>query len=179
MHTVDGAIKASFQEAVKQCGLFVDQCEDLFTLREAVSLLYTPKQLRNLFIDMLTNDCCILPITIWNSLWMELAKDFMVKYSDEEKALNLCLEDIGVALQDQGKSLHGYGLPQAVSYVSEVTQELDRWQPHSHDLALHCERTTSSFNAQQHMVFDEIDKAISTRVPLLGRIFRVIRYMYM
>ena len=162
LRTVDGAMKPSFQEAAKQFGLFVDECEDLFTLREAASLLYTPKQLRNLFIDMLTNDCCILPIAIWNSMQMDLAQDFMVKYCDEEKALNLCLENIGVALKDQGKSLHGYGLAQRVSYAREVTQEFDRWQPHSHDLALQCEHATSSFNPQQRMVFSEIDKAMST-----------------
>ena len=159
---------SSFQEATKQSGLFINKCEDVFTLREAVSLLYTPKQLRNLFVDILTNDCCILPILIWNTLRMELAKDFMLKYSDEEKALNLCLEDIGLMLQDQGKSLHTYGLPQPISYASEVTQEYDCWCPLSHDLELHCQRAITSFNPQQCMVFSKIDYAMSACIPLLA-----------
>lgn len=43
LHTVDGAIKSLFQDAAKQSGLFLNECEDVFALREAVSLLYTPK----------------------------------------------------------------------------------------------------------------------------------------
>ena len=157
LRTVDGVTMSSFQEAAKQFGLFIDECEDVFTLREAVSLLYTPKQLHNLFVDILTNDCCILPISIWNTLCMELAKDFTLKYSDEEKALNLCLE-----------SPCTHGLPQPISYASEVTQEYDCWCPLSQDLELHCQRAITSFNPQQRMVFSEIDYAMSACIPLLA-----------
>ena len=113
-------------------------------------------------MDMLTNECCILPISIGNALQMELAKDFMLKYCDEEKAVDLCLEDIGLALQDQGKSLVGYGLPQPISYASEVTQEFDRWHPLTDSLALQCQRAISSFNLEQCMVFSEIVSASGT-----------------
>ena len=66
LRTVDGKLFPTFQEATAHIGLFHDKAEDVFCLSEAVASLYTPRQLRSLFVNLLTNNCCHSLCTLWS-----------------------------------------------------------------------------------------------------------------
>ena len=98
-------------------------------------MLYTPKQLRNLFVDLLANDCCIMPSSLWTTFQLEFTKDFLLdSVSNKDMAINLALEEIGSSLEEHGKCLYDFGLPHSLHHGSELTQECQRWNSLSNHL---------------------------------------------
>ena len=65
--TVNGVIYEMFQEAAIALGLFADRNEAQYAIQEAIATLATPRQLHQLFVHLLVNDCVLAPIDIWTT----------------------------------------------------------------------------------------------------------------
>ena len=167
LRTIDGSLMSSFEDAAKHSGFFHDQAEDIFAITEAISMLYTPKQLRVLFVNMLTNNCCLFPLAIWNEFHPNFGKDFLQNTDgDNERASKLTLQDIALLLQEHGKSLATYGLPQPIVYGTELSLERQHWHSIRDRLEEDSDTTFMKLNVEQQQIFREIDHALLSSYPL-------------
>lgn len=99
LRTVDGEVFPTFQEAASHIGLFHNEAEDMFCLSEAIAFLYTPRQLWHLFVNLLTNDCCHSPCSLWSKFCLDFARDFLVKDGyDKDTGFNLSLQEMAGSL---------------------------------------------------------------------------------
>ena len=120
---INGIIHPTFQDAAIAAGLFADFNKAQYTIQEAIEALTIPRQLCFLFVDLLLNDCIPLPIQIWTSFHLNFCQDFMLR-SGTEVGENLTLMDIQCYLNEHGKTLNDYSLPEVHSLVAEVEHEL-------------------------------------------------------
>jgi hypothetical protein len=167
LRTVDGCEYPTYQQAATHLGLFADKNEAVYTLAEAVHALKTPRQLRLLFVHLLVNDCAPTPIDIWEQLMDEFAKDFTLRYNGNlHIGRNHALRDIALNLEEHGKSLADYGLPDAELHSLEVEHELMRWCSNCEALAQRADIAYANLNPEQRLIFDEIMYAVHNNLPL-------------
>ena len=167
--TVNGVIYETFQEAAIALGLFADRNEAQYAIQEAIATLATPRQLRQLFIHLLVNDCVLAPIDIWTSYQHHMAHDFTLQSElNLDLALNRALEDLSKILEEHGKSLSFYGLPEPITFTAEVQHELQRWGRdtiHLHDRAA---TAISLMTHEQRFIYDQIMSSIIEKEPHLA-----------
>ena len=130
----------TFQSAAVALGYFSnEQSEAEFALKEAIDSLYTPFQLRILFIHLLVNDCIQCPLDMWRKFYSNLSYDYLLtKNNDFNTALTATLQHISVLLQEYGKHLSDFGLEELSTHSGEIEYELSRWrelQPALHERA--------------------------------------------
>ena len=119
--TINGVIYETFQEAAIALGLFADQNEAQYTIQEAINTLATPRQLRQIFVHLLINDCILAPIDIWTRYQQHMAHDFTLQFGlNTDLGLNCALEELNKSLEEHGKSLSFYGLPDPLTFTAEV-----------------------------------------------------------
>lgn len=98
---------------------------------------------------------------------LTLARDFLVKDGyDKDTAFNLSLQEMAGSLEEHGKTLHGYGLPEPTVHGTEVSFEHRRWADLLPSMAENCDVAFSKFNSQQHQIFLDIDHAVVENRPL-------------
>lgn len=156
----------TFQQAAITLGLFAGEKEAEFAMMEAVTALYTPNQLRRLFVDILINECSDAPLTLWNLFQDRLSLDHLIRTGSEEAALNITLEDIGRQLEEYGKNLQGFGLPMPIPTITEITHELERWAPASATMIQSVTDAYRRFNQEQRTIFNTILTAVNEQTPL-------------
>ncbi|KIO15898.1 hypothetical protein M407DRAFT_34485 [Tulasnella calospora MUT 4182] len=126
--TVVGVIYRTFQAAAIAMGVFANKQEAEYAMAEAVATLRTPRQLRFLFIHLLVNECCPTPLSIWERFCQDLSRDYYLQNElSWELGEDLALQDLSRYLEEHGKTLRQYGLPQPVQHASEVAHEIRRW----------------------------------------------------
>ena len=74
--------------------------------------------------------------------------------------MNHALQEIGQCLEEYGKTLSDYGLPEPISYSREVEHELEKWASDRDDLSLHADLAARSFNPEQRDIYDLIIAAV-------------------
>ena len=168
LRRVNGVPRATFQEAAIEAGLFSDQNEAEYTMHEAVAMLRTPRQLRFLFVDLLVNDCVPVPVHIWNTFREQLCLDYTLRLGPEVGE-NHSLLEIQRYLDEHGRSLAQYGLPEVHSLVAEVEHELVRWNSGADVLATRAAASLTILNEAQRQIFNLIVDAVHCQQPL--RIF--------
>ena len=167
MRTVNGIVYSTFQEAAGAIGLFQDQTELEYILNEAINTLKTPTQLRFLFVQFLVNECILTPLQCWNAFKNSLCLDFTLQYPDlPQIVFDHGLDHIALLLEEQGKQLSEYNLPQPTTYGREVEHELQKWAPLSQELAARADAAHNMFNEQQCRIFDNIISAVTNNRPL-------------
>ena len=162
---VNGVQLPTFQEAAIAAGLFADQNEAEYTIREAVQALHTPRQLRFLFVILLTNDSIPSPVYIWTMFRTQFCLDYALRLGSEVGE-NHALLEIQRNLDEHGKTLGEFGLPDVVSFTAEVEHELIRWNSGVQALAARAAASLSILNAGQREIFDEVIEAIQENRPL-------------
>ena len=126
--TVDNTQYLTFQDATIALGLFADKNEATYAMLEAVQTLRTPRQLRLLFVHLLVNDCVDSPITMWDAFQNELSYDFVLHANNiVHIGLNSALDDLARLLEEYGKYLGDFGLPEPIFHSREVEHELLSW----------------------------------------------------
>lgn len=165
LRTIDGQEYPTFQDAATALGLFEDEHEAEYTLAEAVAALYTPRQLRILFVHLLVNDNCHNPLQIWDCFQEPLSLDFYRQNGlNVPLALDLTLGDLARLLGEYGRSLEDYGLPVPRVYSRELAAEIARWNAHPDDLRARAEDAVRRMNREQRPIFHEVlDAAINNR----------------
>lgn len=77
------------------------------------------------------------------------------------------LRDIAHFLEEHGKSLQHYGLPQPTIHTGEIEHEIRRWNANLHVLAFAAEKSQCTFNTEQHMIYDRALDAVVQNKPLV------------
>jgi hypothetical protein len=169
--TVNGTEFATFQEAANTLGLFADTNEATYALLEAIENLRTSRELRVLFVPLLVNDCVPAPRALWDMVQENLAYDFILQSNNVvDLGINLALADICVLLEEYGKQLSDFGLPEATIHTREVMHEILRWAPDVANFAARAEDTIKIFNADQQLIYDTILAAVLENWPLCASI---------
>ena len=157
----------TFQQACLALEIFAQEDEAHHCIVEAITSLCTPRQIRVLFAHLLTNECINGPRQLWDRFHLDLCKDFWVDNGgDLPDALNSGLNDIGQLLEEFGKTLDDFGLPQPMSHADEVSHELSRWNAQSPYLLRRSIEAFSHFTSEQHRISSLIVHAIHHRQPL-------------
>ncbi|KAI6017273.1 hypothetical protein PISMIDRAFT_100910 [Pisolithus microcarpus 441] len=173
--TVDNIKASSFQEAATMLGLFVDQNKAQYMMQEAVSALHTPAELCFLFLHLLINDCIIEPLALWQEYMHELSKDFMPQCSHDIHLVGShALQSIGDSLEEHGKVLNDYGLPQPTLPSSEVLHEWLKWNPLAAANASNAHEAYSLMTDKQHLIFDKVIHCAVNNTPLCAFINRKV-----
>jgi hypothetical protein len=168
---VDGLEYCTFQEAAIHMGIFADDNEGEYALREAIYHLMTPHQLRLLFVHLLVNDCLPTPISSWNEFHVSLAQDLIDRHAGNvELGVNDCLERLTNLMEEHNRSLADFGLPQMVSFSCEIEHELETWSSDTVMLSESVRRDVTRLNVEQHQIYEKIMEAIDNDVPLYAYI---------
>ena len=159
--TVDGVELPTFQEAATELGLFANEQESEYALIEAIQSLKTPRQLRLLFVHLLVNDCVPTPLAHWENFQENFALDHTLRNGNAlDIGLDHALQEIGECLEEYGKTLSDYGLPEPMSYGREVEHELAKWASYRDDLSQRAELAARTFEPEQILIYEEIIAAV-------------------
>jgi hypothetical protein len=157
----------TFQQAATELGLFANEKESEYALMEAIQSLKTPQQLRLLFVHLLVNDCIATPLAHWETFQDNFALDYTLQNNNAlDIGLDHALQEIGQHLEEYGKTLSDYGLPEPMSYDREVEHELAKWASHRDSLSIRAETALATFNAEQRFIYDVIITAVIENMPL-------------
>lgn len=106
---------------------------------------------------------------LWSQFRHHFADDFLLLNGyDEVRACNRTLEEMTMSLEEHGKNLHTYGLPEPDTHGTEVLFELRRWAHLQLSMGEECDDAFSKFNSQQCKIFCLIDCAVVENRPLQG-----------
>ncbi|PPQ78999.1 hypothetical protein CVT24_012656 [Panaeolus cyanescens] len=126
--TVNGVEYSSFQEAAVELGVFTNADEGILTLREAITSLRTPREIRSLFVDLLVNDSVEQPYQAWLEIAPDISYDFYYNnHLSGDIAVNLTLQELSVLLAAHGRELQDFGLPSADIQDVIPLLEIERW----------------------------------------------------
>ena len=165
--TVGDIEHPTFQEAANDLGLFADSDEATHALLEGIHNLRTPRELRVLFVHLLVNECVSVPITLWDLCQQDLAYDFILQNSNvAQLGIDHALEELSHLLEEYGKTLSDFGLPEATVHTREVMHELQSWGPVAEELEMRAENTVKIFKPQQLTIYDQILSAVLENRPL-------------
>lgn len=169
LRTIDGHVFDLYQEAATELRLFENQREAFHALQEAVDNLYTPPQLRRLFVDILINECTETPLQLWEVFSEHLAFDHTLRAPGlPELSLSLTLQDISRQLEEYGKCLSDFGLPNVEALSSEVVHELERWAPDADVLRTTVTDSVQRFTNEQQQTYEHITSSFENNRQLLA-----------
>ena len=129
-------------------------------LTEAIQSLKSSDQLRSFFVHLLVNDHVASPITMWNTFQDALAHDFILRHDNVNLGVNETLQELNRALEEHGRSLTHYGLPQPAFHSREVEMELEKWEGQLDMLAARSATAVSKLNKEQYGIYKEIMDAV-------------------
>lgn len=135
-------------------------------LAEAVQTFKTPQQLRDFFVHLLVNDHVASPVTVWNTFQDALSHDLILKNDNVNIGVNETLQELQRGLEEHGKSLASYGLPQPLFHCREVEQELEKWDTQRRALGARSATAVSKLNEEQYGIYTEVMDAVTNRRPL-------------
>lgn len=165
--TVGNTEYTTFQDVAIQLGLFADSNEATYAMLEAVQTLRTPRQLRLLFVHLLVNDCVDSPIAMWDTFQVELSWDFILRANNiTHMGLNSALDDISHLLEEYGKRLSDFGLPEPIVHSREVEHELMRWGQNPDVLAQRADQAVSILKPEQLEIYEHALASIMNGEPL-------------
>lgn len=165
--TVGTVEHPTFQDAANDLGLFADSDEATHAILEGIHNLRTPRELRVLFVHLLVNECVSVPIKLWDLCQQDLAYDFTLQSGNVvQLGIDRALEDLSHLLEEYGKKLSDFGLPEATVHTREVMHELQRWGPMAGELAARAENTAKIFKPQQLAIYTQILSAVLENRPL-------------
>ena len=167
--TINGVTYETFQEAAIASGLFADHNEAQYAMEEAIATLATPRQLRQLFVHLLINDCVLTPIDIWTTYQQHMAHDFTLQFGlNIDLGLNRALEDLNKSLEEHGKSLSFYGLPDPIIFTTEVQHELERWGRDPIGLRNRAATAVATMTHEQQFIYNQIMSSVFRKESLLA-----------
>jgi hypothetical protein len=168
VRTIDGIEYNTFQDTAIELGLFADNNEGTYAMMEAIQTLRTPRQLRVLLVHLLVNDCVPMPLVMWETFHEELAYDFTLQNNNSlPLGANFALEEMAHLLEEYGKKLSDFGLPEPVIHTREVIHELARWGSNPELLAQRADNAESILKPEQRAIYDYALSAVINNAPLL------------
>ncbi|XP_065674125.1 uncharacterized protein LOC136091069 [Hydra vulgaris] len=119
LRTVNGIVLETFRKACVLKGLLQDDTEWQNTLSEAV-LTRMPKQIRQLFSVILTFCEPYDPLHLWNTYKAFIMEDFIHRQVPFILAEQATLRQIEKIINQSGKTLSDYNLPQSIDEANRI-----------------------------------------------------------
>ena len=161
LHTVNGTIYATFQEAATTLGLFANQNEGIYALKEAINSLQMPWQLHILFIHLLVNECLPTPLTVWCEFQSKFAHDFILHYENAVAiGVDHTLQEMQSYLDQYGKCLSNYGLPDPQMHSHKVKHKLLWWGYDREELGRHAQHSMQLLTDEQQVIVNTVMHAV-------------------
>ena len=136
-------------------------------MKEAIDSLRTPRQLRILFIHLLVNECLPTPLTVWREFQSEFARDFILHYENAVAiGVDHALQEMQSYLDQYGKCLSDYGLPDPQMHSREVKHELLRWGYDREELGRCAQHSMQLLTDEQQVIVNTVMHAVTTNNPL-------------
>lgn len=129
-------------------------------------MLKTPHQLRQFFVHLLVNENILSPATTWRSFRDAFARDLIIASDNMNIGINQALQEISRLLEEHGKTLSFYGLPEPSFHSREVEYELARWNADPDILLTRAAGVASQLNKEQYHIYTEVIRAVDTGRPL-------------
>jgi hypothetical protein len=152
--TVRGQCYPTYQDAATALGLFQDDHEAIYAMKEAVAAYSRPSQLRFLFAQLLS-DLPFPPVELWSQFQSDLCADYQLRHPTAH-AIDLALQDLARYLSAQGSSLAQCGLPEPVQRCEEVDLELSFFETQILSIRQRSEEAYSKMNSDQKGIFDHL-----------------------
>jgi hypothetical protein len=106
------------------------------------------------------------PLALWDQFQELFSYDFTLQNNNvDEIGANLALSDISLLLEEYGKKLSDFGLPEATVHTREVMHEILRWGPTASQLATRAENTIKVYQ-DQLSIYTKILGAVLESRPL-------------
>ncbi|CAG8574312.1 13020_t:CDS:1 [Cetraspora pellucida] len=123
---VNGVTHSYYQEAARDMGLFMVKNECILTMKEAVDSLYTPAQLRFLFVQLILDGA--LAVDLWQKFNTKLSADFKKTFQNNNHlAINTTLQHIASMLAKHGQHMGDFGLIEPQIWTQEVVAEYQHY----------------------------------------------------
>ena len=165
IRTVDDHLFLTFQEAAIAIGIFIDSQEGQLCMTEAQASFYSPFQLRILFCELILDGSPAVPL--WNLFQDSMHEDLNEHFHNEELARNRALELICRYIEERGRHMSDFGLPEPILHTHEVQLELQRWnQNPQHQLQLSLEMH-NSMNDRQKEIYELVLQKINANESLV------------
>ena len=167
--TVENILYSTFQEAAVALGMFANEKEAEYALNEAIRELRTPRQLRLLFVLLLVNDCVTTPLHLWEVFQRSFSQDHVLRHNNVlDVGINYTLEDLNNSLEEHGKTVADYGLPEPIIQGREIEREIERWGSDPEALAARAQFSVTRFNAEQLEIYNAVTSAVREDRQLLA-----------
>ncbi|KAL8276810.1 hypothetical protein RQP46_010741 [Phenoliferia psychrophenolica] len=154
LYSHEGVRHQSFAEKAVALGLFRDENEAQYAMREAIEHLNTPAQGRFLFANLILEGA--EPSELWREFEEWLSSDYLDSTRDAATAHRKTLLSINALFVEHGKSCASFGLPQPDDYSKEVEVELEAFLHQRVALQHRAADMEADFNDGQRAVYHRI-----------------------
>jgi hypothetical protein len=141
----------TFHEAAIHFGLFTNIDEGRYAMEEAEQSFIPPSQLRFLFARIILEGYPAQPL--WHSFCDSLSLDFVHSFHSTERGIDKTLQTIEEFIQDSGRRLRDFGLPQPQCRPLEVVNEIEAFTAYRPSLLHNATNALSMMNDEQHYLF--------------------------
>jgi hypothetical protein len=117
---------------------------------------------------MLMNEYIDIPLHLWTKFLPHFIADYLLN-NDNNYLLStdLALQDLAKYLEEYGKCLTDFGLPQPTAPMTELMHEHQRWHHIAPNLLNDALQASERFNNEQHLIAQQVTYALSANLPLL------------
>jgi hypothetical protein len=157
----------TYHEAAIHMGLFTNINEGSYAMEEALQSFVTPAQLRFLLSRLILEGYPACPL--WDQYSLPLSLDFATSSKSVERGLNMALDHLSQLIEDSGRKLSQFGLPDPVFRTHEVESELYAFHGREQQLEQEADNMCGMMNHEQFDVFQTIYNAIHTHETVHGR----------
>ena len=155
----DDKVYNTFHEAAIHCGLFQTEDEGWYAMNEAEQSFQTPRQIRFLFSRIILEGYPAKPL--WDRFQCSLTYDWTNVAPTNETGINRALQEISLYIEESGRSLADFGLPQPILRSPEVSAEIDVFDGREHELDQEVKNMTDAMDADQLEIYSTLYACIT------------------
>jgi hypothetical protein len=159
LHIFENATFPTYHEAAIHLGLFTSNDEGFYAMEEAVASYVPPSQLWFEFAHIIMEGYPARPL--WDAYHDALSIDFIHGLHSSERGIDSTLQQIGEFIEDGGRSLQQYGLPQPQQRSPEVISEIEAFEDQLDVLYTQASNEHATMNLEQQHVFHSIYNVIT------------------
>ena len=155
----DGVIYDTFQLSAIAHGYVTDELEALRCFESSIGFS-SPAELRSLFVMLTLQGGSTLEIFHREDLQTAMLEDYQLDRGSRRMAYNDLLNDLAYRVQDEGRTLSQYGLPEPEELETELDRELVRYDANEQLLLLNNLNNQTPNTAEQQIIFNYVLQAL-------------------
>jgi len=133
-------------------------------MTEATNQLYSPRQLRFLFCELILDGSPA--VALFEKFHDNLIADYIDRGVEESE--DLLLSTIATFIEERGKTMSDFGLPDPVRRISEAAIFREHFGSRVGDLLAASQNLRNQMNLEQGRIYDLVKTKIDNKEPLFG-----------